>query len=281
MGKDSAASGNSSSSGSVSPIKSARTARSIAAVEKLPSPPVQVLHPQWAHWCQQELARGIDGNVVLSELVAQGFEPTRSPLFTQRLLHVAKKRDDRCSNSAESPRTAATKPFSFLQVLEEGILKEVELFVFGGQDVNALLLDANTKLMQSPLHIASKRGYCSIAKLLLERGAQVDHLDSFRRTPLMVAARCGHSELCALMLEHGANIFQLDNLKNSGLHLAAFSGSSTIATLLLHAHDDSFRVFKTNLPQRRGESYERLLQKTYDAIMKSKLRDNERRRVNF
>lgn len=96
----------------------------------------------------------------------------------------------------------------------------------------------------------------------------------------MVAARCGHSEITALMLEHGANIFQLDNLKNSALHLAAFSGSSTIASQLLSAHDDSFRLFITNLPHLRGECYEYLLQKTYDTIMKRKLRDNERRRFH-
>ncbi|KAG7386068.1 hypothetical protein PHYPSEUDO_000660 [Phytophthora pseudosyringae] len=272
---------NNETSRSGSPIKSSRTARSIAAVDKMPSPPVQVLHPQWAHWCQQELARGIDGNVVLSELVSQGFVPDRSPLFAQRLLHIVKNRDDRCSNSAESPRTAAWKPFSFLRVLEEGILREVELFVFGGQDVNALQLDVNTKLMQSPLHIASKHGYHSIANLLLERGAQVDQVDSFRRTPMLIAARCGHSEITALLLKHGANIFQLDNLKNSGLHLAAFSGSSTIASQLLRAHDDSFRMLLTHLPQLRGECYEHLLQKTYDTIMKNKLRDNERRRYHF
>ncbi|ETN04799.1 hypothetical protein, variant [Phytophthora nicotianae INRA-310] len=247
----------------------------------MPSPSVQVLHPQWAHWCQQELARGIDGNVVLIELVSQGFMPDKSPMFAQRLLHVVKNRDDRYSNGAESPRTAALKPYSFLRVLEEGILHEVELFVFGGQDVNALQLDVNTKLMQSPLHIASKHGYHSIAKLLLQRGAQVDDLDSFHRTPLMVAAMCGHSEITALMLDHGADIFQLDKLKNSGLHLAAFSGSSTIASQLLRAHDDSFRLFITNLPQRCGECYEHLLQKTYEIIMKSKLRDNERRRYHL
>ncbi|KAG1705146.1 hypothetical protein DVH05_004082 [Phytophthora capsici] len=272
---------NNETSRSSSPVKSSRTARSIAAVEKMPSPVLQVLHPQWAHWCQQELSRGISGNVVLSELVSQGFLPDRSPLFTQRLLHVVKNRDDRCSNGAASPRTAAWKPFSFLRVLEEGNLQEVELFVFGGQDVNALQLDPNTRLMQSPLHIASKHGYYSIAKLLLERGAQVDQLDSFRRTPLMVAARYGHSEVTALMIEHGADIFQLDNLKNSGLHLAAFSGSSTIVSQLLHAHDDSWRLFVTNLPQRRSECYERLLQRTYETIMKTKLRDNERRRYHF
>ncbi|KAG6976715.1 hypothetical protein JG688_00001061 [Phytophthora aleatoria] len=271
---------NNETSRSGSPAKSSRTARSIAAVEKMASPSVQVLHPQWAHWCQQELARGINGNIVLSELVSQGFLPDKSPLFTQRLLHVVKNRDDRCSNGAESPRTAASKPFSFLRVLEEGTLQEVELFVFGGQDVNALQLDVNTKLRQSPLHITSKHGYHSIAKLLLQRGAQVDQMDSFHRTPLMVAARCGHSEITALMLDHGADIFQLDNVKNSGLHLAAFSGSSTIASQLLRAHDESFRLFITNLPQRRGECYERLLQKTYETIMKNKLRENERRRYH-
>ncbi|EEY57520.1 uncharacterized protein PITG_00072 [Phytophthora infestans T30-4] len=260
---------------------SSRTARSIAAVEKMSSPSVQVLHPQWAHWCQQELARGMDGSVVLSELVSQGYMPDKSPLFTQRLLQIAKNRDDRCSNGAESPRTAASKPFSFLRVLEEGVLHEVELFIFGGQDVNALQLDMNTKLMQSPLHIASKHGYHSIAKLLLQQGAQVDQLDSFHRTPLMVAARYGHSDITALMLDHGAGIFQLDNVKNSGLHLAAFSGSSTIASQLLHAHDESFRLFLTTLPQRRGECYEHLLQKTYETIMKRKLREKERRRYHY
>ncbi|KAI9990357.1 hypothetical protein PInf_021167 [Phytophthora infestans] len=273
--------GNNVACSPVSPVKSSRTARSIAAVEKMSSPSVQVLHPQWAHWCQQELARGMDGSVVLSELVSQGYMPDKSPLFTQRLLQIAKNRDDRCSNGAESPRTAASKPFSFLRVLEEGVLHEVELFIFGGQDVNALQLDMNTKLMQSPLHIASKHGYHSIAKLLLQQGAQVDQLDSFHRTPLMVAARYGHSDITALMLDHGAGIFQLDNVKNSGLHLAAFSGSSTIASQLLHAHDESFRLFLTTLPQRRGECYEHLLQKTYETIMKRKLREKERRRYHY
>ncbi|OWZ09701.1 hypothetical protein PHMEG_00017558 [Phytophthora megakarya] len=259
---------------------SSRTSRRVAAVEKLPVSPVQILHPQWVHWCQQELARGIDGNVVLNELVSQGFVSDKSPLFTQRLLHVLKNRDH-CNNGAESPRTAAWKPFSFLRVLEEGILLEVELFVFGGQDVNACQQDMSTKQMQAPLHIAAKHGYLSIVKLFLEHGAKVDLLDSFCRTPLMVAARCGHSEVTALILEYDANIFQSDNLKNTGLHLAAFSGNSTIASQLLRAHDDSFRLFIANLPLRRGESYEHLLQKVYNTMMKSKLRDNESRRYHF
>ncbi|KAL4160660.1 hypothetical protein PRNP1_001224 [Phytophthora ramorum] len=72
-----------------------------------------------------------------------------------------------------------------------------------------------------------------------------------------------------------------DNLKNSALHLAAFSGSSTIASQLLCAHDDSFRSFLMDLPKQRGVSYEHLLQKAYDTIMKSKLRENERRRYHF
>ncbi|KAL7683192.1 putative EF-hand domain pair, double-stranded RNA-binding domain, ankyrin repeat-containing [Plasmopara halstedii] len=264
-----------------SPGTSPRTKRNISKVEKLPSSTVQVLHPQWAFWCQQELDRGIDGTFVLNELVAQGFNSKKNPLFTQRLLRTFKSRDDCCSNGATSLCTTVSKPFSFLHVLEQGILHEIELFVFGGQDVNASLLDVATNLKQSPLHIACKNGFGSIAKLLLKHGAHVDQLDSFHRTPLMVAARSGHSETAALLLENNADIYQLDNLKNSGLHWAAFSGSSTITSQLLRAHDDAFRLFITNLPQRRGVCYKQLLQNAYEITMDNKLQENETRRYHY
>ncbi|RLN88641.1 hypothetical protein BBJ28_00017611 [Nothophytophthora sp. Chile5] len=229
----------------------------------------------------RELTKGIDGRIVLDELIAQGYVPDKSPLFTQRLLRVAKNRDDHASNGPESPSTTKTQPFSFARVLEEGLLREVELFVFAGQDVNAPQVDTHTRLTLAPLHIACKHGYRSIAKLLLERGAQVDQVDAFHRSPLLVAARCGHSEVSALLLKHGGSLFHLDNVKNTALHMAAFSGSSAIATQLLRAHDDLFRLFLVNLPHQRGVSYDRLLQTTYETIMKSKLRNNERRRFHL
>ena len=58
----------------------------------------------------------------------------------------------------------------------------------------------------SALMIASKHGRYDEAKLLLEKGAQVDLQDSKGWCALMFAVQEGHLELVKLLLEYGANV---------------------------------------------------------------------------
>lgn len=201
----------------------------------------------------------------------------KKPLFTQSVLRTHKNRDDKSSNG---PITTASAPFPFWNALEAGNLADVELFVHGGQDVDATQQDTNTRLEMAPLHLVCKHGHLAVVKFLLSEGASVNVLDSFHRSPLLIAARHGYSDVCEQLLRHGASIFILDNLNNTALHMAAFSGSSAIAAQVLRCHDDRFRLFLARLPQQTGRSYGMMMKAAYDFTMKQKLRDNQRRRFH-
>lgn len=252
--------------------------------------PANALHPRWVHWSQQELERGIDGRVILAELVAFGYDPEKSPLFTQTLLRAVSSksrerdsRDDSIRASVDSNASPANsdRRFTFWRCLEEGNHGEVELFVFAGQDVNAKIVDANSHAELFPLHIACRHGHAQIVRFLLQHGAVVDLLDDFRRSPLMIAARGSHFAICDELVKHGASIFNLDNLNNTPLHMAAYGGCAKIVDLILRAHDDSLLLHLASLPHQRAVSYGSLLQSAYDSMMKKKLRDNERRRFHI
>ncbi|KAJ0399546.1 hypothetical protein P43SY_006092 [Pythium insidiosum] len=281
------------------------------------------LHPLWVHWARQELSRGIDGSVVLEELVAQGFEPDRFPALTQSFLQAsappsspaaAVDTAQALSPSRKSKRSAVDlpssgptpRPYSFWRCLEDGELAEVELFVFCGQDVNATQVDASTRLALSPLQLACKQGHKAIASFLLDRGADIHQRDAFHRTPLMLAAREGHSEICALLLaqqprpipspaaiapstqppaqstspEEQVALFALDALDNSPLHYAARSGDSKTVELLVEAHDARWLTFLAELPRHCALSYESVLRDAHAAVMKRRLRENERRKFH-
>lgn len=258
--------------------------------------PANALHPQWVHWSQQELERGIEGRIVLDELMAFGYDPEKNPLYTQTLLRQSSirlresdYRDDNQSAVGGVSSTTSAKSFfvnhdrryTFLKCLEEGNLSEVELFVFAGQDVNAKMVDPNSHLALTPLHIACKLGHGAIVHFLLSHGAKVDLVDEFHRTPLMVAARNSYFDICEQLIKHDASIFRFDNLNNTPLHMAAYGGCAKIVDLVLCTHDEMLLLFIANLPHKRAVSYGSLLQAAYDAIMKKKLRENERRRFHI
>ena len=84
----------------------------------------------------------------------------------------------------------------------------VEYLVENGSDVNAL---ANDGSGFTPLTGAASQNQNEIAKILVKKGATVDHQYEGGFTPLMHAAAAGNIELVTLLLENGAN----PNMKNS------------------------------------------------------------------
>jgi ankyrin repeat protein len=61
------------------------------------------------------------------------------------------------------------------------------------------------------LCVAAYNGHLEVVKLLLEKGADIEHKDNDGRTPLCVAAYNGHLEVVRLLLEKGADIEHKDN----------------------------------------------------------------------
>ncbi|MFT5470429.1 MAG: ankyrin repeat protein [Verrucomicrobiales bacterium] len=71
-----------------------------------------------------------------------------------------------------------------------------------------------------PLHLAALEGHKDAARLLIERGADIDAKGFFDWTPLHYAARGGHDQICRILLEAGANRDLKNGTKQTPLQVA-------------------------------------------------------------
>ncbi len=80
---------------------------------------------------------------------------------------------------------------------------------------------------RTPLHNACYKGYIDAARLLLEKGAEVDPVEVNGRTPLHHACQEGHLDVMRLLLARGADQFKHDNSGKKGDY---FSGKTPYDT---------------------------------------------------
>ena len=75
------------------------------------------------------------------------------------------------------------------------------LIVERSQNVNARGFNKN----ETPLMVASRRGYSEVAHVLLEHGADTESRDDYGYGPLNLASTNGHVEVIQVLLEHYAD----------------------------------------------------------------------------
>lgn len=59
---------------------------------------------------------------------------------------------------------------------------------------------------QTPLFYAAKKGYLSVARILISHGANINATDDYSMTPLLEAAQNGHISMVKMLLRRGANV---------------------------------------------------------------------------
>lgn len=84
----------------------------------------------------------------------------------------------------------------------------------------------------TPLHWASLDGNVAVAKLLIDRGANVNARSASAYTPLHNAARGGHREIIKLLLSKGASIDARSRSGSTPLKVAISLGNREAADLL-------------------------------------------------
>ncbi len=87
-----------------------------------------------------------------------------------------------------------------------------------------------------------------VARLLLERGADVHARTSSGRTPLLMAARHKTAEVVRLLLEHGANVATEDFQGNTPLHIAVRFSTEIVRMLLEHGANVATEDKQGNTP---------------------------------
>ncbi|CAK4906253.1 unnamed protein product [Aphanomyces euteiches] len=106
----------------------------------------------WCRWVDEQLARGMDGPLILQALQHGGYDPTKDPHFVQRL---------------QKPMSSELQ-YDFWQCLHMGKLHDIKLFVSGGQNANEERLDRHAKTVYTPIQLASKHGFLSVVEYLIQ-----------------------------------------------------------------------------------------------------------------
>lgn len=84
----------------------------------------------------------------------------------------------------------------------------------------------------SALHYAAFNGHEDVARLLIERGADLDALSTNGSTPLMMAAREGHITLARMLVERGANTRIVNDWGDDALVWSMRYGHTRIAQVV-------------------------------------------------
>ena len=95
----------------------------------------------------------------------------------------------------------------------EGYVDVARMLVERGADVSAQDKDGET-----PLHRASSGGRVDVARMLVERGADMSAQDKDGETPLHRALSGGHVDVARMLMEHGANVSAQDKDGRTPLH---------------------------------------------------------------
>uniref|UniRef100_H2YPY9 Ion transport domain-containing protein n=1 Tax=Ciona savignyi TaxID=51511 RepID=H2YPY9_CIOSA len=96
------------------------------------------------------------------------------------------------------------------------------------------LLDETDKNANSVLHIAAKKGYLPIIRILLEHDARIDPKNEDESTPVHIAAFHGQHMALKELLDHDKTMINsLDENANTALHLSSMEGHTTCIKVLL------------------------------------------------
>lgn len=111
-----------------------------------------------------------------------------------------------------------------------GRIDFVKLLVCKGADI-----EHTTDSKSSPLRGAAFDGHCDVCAFLIEKGADIDKPNQVGQSPLTIAAAMQKKECVQLLIDKGADVNHKGHNGDTPLHVSVESGAVEIAKLLVSA----------------------------------------------
>ncbi|GBG33054.1 Ankyrin repeat domain-containing protein 1 [Hondaea fermentalgiana] len=219
------------------------------------------LPPEWIHWAQGHMKRGVHGKVVLSILVENGFRPKRNPLLSELLT-----RDTGGSYSDK------VRPISmdFWQCAASGFMEELRRYMAAGQEVDAPKLMVGHETTALALAIKHKQLEATI--YLLDQGADLNAQDKYGRRSTHMAAQAGSLDILQLLISRGADAVSPDKYGDTPLHISCGHGHVKTACFLLDWYNERMRrIVSGRDALGEGASFHVTARAAYDAIIEARL----------
>jgi len=118
---------------------------------------------------------------------------------------------------------------------ERGNLVGVQLLINSGA-----LIDERNIARQTPLSLAAHNRQVTMVAFLLKQGANVNAEDIMKATPLAYPSgfvnncRSNYQEVVEMLLNYGANVNHVDRNGETALHEAVFMGDAMVVSILLN-----------------------------------------------
>lgn len=97
----------------------------------------------------------------------------------------------------------------------------------------SILFDISMVHGVTPLWCAASRGHLDVIKLLVRRGAQVNHLTKNESTPLRAACFTGRLDIIQYLVAHGSDLNLSNKYNNNCLMIASYKGFLDVVEFLL------------------------------------------------
>lgn len=118
-----------------------------------------------------------------------------------------------------------------ISAINKNDIKTVELLLLQNNIDIEKPIEAQSK--DTPLIIASKKGFEHIVKLLIKNGANVNKKNSYRENALIKAVNGGHKNIVILLIKNKAKINTKNSLEQTPLIIAVKRGDLCISKVLL------------------------------------------------
>merc|ERR1719502_1245867 len=109
-----------------------------------------------------------------------------------------------------------------------------EELITRGADVNIENPDDRKTPLNYVTHHPQMKDYHHLVHMLVDAGADVNHIDGNHHSALYLSSMNGHTDCVEALLEHGADVNHIEKQgRYTSLHVAAMNGRTEVAAALL------------------------------------------------